>query len=47
MPKNLAPEDGDKDLKIPKDNSGNNRKITIGTTAPSSPSIGDVWIDTN
>lgn len=22
-------------------------KITVGTTAPSSPATGDVWIDTN
>ncbi|MGW1180146.1 hypothetical protein [Streptomyces drozdowiczii] len=22
-------------------------KITVGTTAPASPSVGDVWIDTN
>ncbi|WNI17624.1 hypothetical protein [Actinacidiphila sp. ITFR-21] len=22
-------------------------KITVGTTAPTSPSLGDVWIDTN
>ncbi len=22
-------------------------KVTVGTTAPSSPSIGDIWIDTN
>lgn len=22
-------------------------KITVGTTAPASPAIGDVWIDTN
>lgn len=22
-------------------------KITVGTVAPSSPSVGDVWIDTN
>jgi hypothetical protein len=22
-------------------------KITVGTVAPSSPSLGDVWIDTN
>lgn len=22
-------------------------KITVGTTPPSSPSIGDIWIDTN
>ena len=22
-------------------------KITVGTTAPTSPSVGDIWIDTN
>lgn len=22
-------------------------KLTVGTTAPSSPNVGDVWIDTN
>lgn len=22
-------------------------KITVGTTAPASPAVGDVWIDTN
>lgn len=22
-------------------------QITVGTTAPSSPAVGDVWIDTN
>ena len=23
------------------------QKITVGTTAPSSPAVGDIWIDTN
>lgn len=26
---------------------GRTPRITVGTTAPSSPSIGDIWIDTN
>jgi hypothetical protein len=24
-----------------------NTSVTVGTTAPSNPSVGDVWIDTN
>lgn len=24
-----------------------NMKITVGTTAPSSPAVGDLWVDTN
>lgn len=25
----------------------NGPKITVGTTAPSSPAVGDLWVDTN
>lgn len=38
-PEDLTPAQARSVIEVP--------KITVGTTAPSSPSVGDVWIDTN
>jgi len=33
--------------KYVQNSAGDDRQITIGTSAPGSPSVGDIWIDTN
>ena len=35
------------DTKLPGTAFSGTSKITVGTSAPSSPSVGDIWVDTN
>lgn len=45
-----AGNDGPQGVQGPKGDTGDTgpaRPITIGTTAPASPAVGDLWVDTN